>query len=305
MDNKDDNIISEIKKSKIVANIEHVTLLGKGGFSDCYLIKTKKKGFVLKFRRDAQINRLEREFKLLSIKAIVKNNLAPTIYKFDKTCKKFRFPYLLEEFVQGKHPTKTKVSAQFIKAMAKEYKQLHLVTSRKTDSVGKSEINSLIHWSKRNYKGFEKQKANLEKNTRIKLEEFYAHLLAICKENDKFIARKVYSLIHCDPSKENIFIMKNGAIKLIDWDFSGYHLFERDLILFIDCYNLNKKQEQLFLKHYEVNQSTKFMKKINIIRLLLFAGDINWLLSERAKNQKRITAILKKCFSTLKQLEKN
>ncbi|MBR9705252.1 phosphotransferase [Candidatus Pacearchaeota archaeon] len=305
MENKSINIVTEIKNSKIVDNINKVTLLGKGGFSDCYLIQTKDKSYVIKFRRDKETWRLKRELKLLSIKKIVKNKLAPIIYKFDKSCKNFKFPYLLEEYVQGKNPRKTKIDSWFIKTMAKEYKELHSVSSPKTEKPDMKRIDSIDHWIKEHYIEFKKRKNSLEKNTRNDLKILYNKLLKICKENDTILKRRVYNLVQCDPSKENIFIMKNKDIKLIDWDFAGYHLFERDLILFSDIYNLNKKQERSFLKHYGIKINNAFMKKFCILKLLLFAGDINWLLSQKEINHKKIKSILKKCFRILRHLENN
>ena len=186
--------------------------------------------------------------------------------------------------------------------MANVYKKLDSITSSRTDKSGRIEINSVIYWSKEHYIEFKKQKKVLEKNTITNLENMYDKVLKMCKENDKILKRKIYHLIQCDPSQENIFIMKQG-IKFIDWDFAGYHLFERDLILFSDIYNLNKKQELLFLRCYGIDPNDKFMKKWRITKLLLFLGDINWILSQKEKNHKKIKTILKKCFSILKKLE--
>ena len=303
MQKKVDNIVTEIKNSKIVDDIKKVTLLGKGGFSDCYLINTKNKPYVLKFRRDKETKRLEREFKLLSIKKIVENSLAPIIYKFDQSCKNFRYPYLLEEYVQGENPKKTKITSGFIKTMAEEYKELHSVTSTKTEKLDMKRIDSASYWSKEQHTEFKKQKTPLEKKVMDDLDLFYSKFLKICKENDAILKRKLYNFVQCDPSKENIFIMKDGNIKLIDWDFAGYHIFERDLILFSDIYNLNEGQERLFLKYYGIEPDAKFMKKFCILKLLLFAGDINWLLSQKDKNSKKIKNILKKCLIILKRIE--
>jgi Ser/Thr protein kinase RdoA (MazF antagonist) len=303
MNKKSDNIVNEIKRSKIVSNIKKVTILGKGGFSDCYLIQTKNKSYVIKFRRDKGTKRLEREFKLLSIKEIVENNLAPIIYKFDKSCKKFKYPYLLEEYVQGKNPKKTKINSWFIKTMAKEYKELHSITSSKTEKQDMKRINSIAYWANEQYLEFKRQKKYLGKSEIDDLDMFYGKLLKICKENDGILKRRVYNFVQCDPSKENIFIMKNGNIKLIDWDFAGYHIFERDLLLFSDIYNLNKKQEMSFLKHYGINPDVEFMKKFSILKLLFFAGDINWLLSQKDKRHRKIRSILKKCFRIFKHIE--
>ncbi len=302
MNKKSDNTASEIKHSTIVDDIKSVILLGKGGFSDCYLIRTKNKSYVIKFRRDKKIKRLEREFKLLSIKEIVENNLAPIIYKFDKSYTNFKYPYLLEEYVQGENPKKTKISPWFIKTMAKEYKELHSVTSSKTEKQDMKKINSIAYWSNEHFAEFKKQKKQIEKNERDKLNVFYGKLLKICRDNDSVLKRRVYNFVQCDPSKENIFIMKNGNIKLIDWDFAGFHIFERDLILFSDIYNLNSKQERSFLKHYGIVPNAEFMKKFYILKLLFFAGDINWLLSQKDTKHRKIKSILKKCFRIFRHI---
>lgn len=298
------SIISEIKNSGIFKDVQHITHLGEGGFSNCYLLRTKTKPYVLKFRRDKETWRLEREAKLLSIKQIANHHLAPTLYKFDKSCKKFKYPYLLEEFVQGTNPIKSKITPQFIKTMAREYKALHKVTAKKTEKDDMQRINSISIWAKEHFENFKKQQNKLNKPAKQELTIIYEKLLKICTENDNILKRNIYNFVQCDPSKENIFITKNGTIKLIDWDFAGYHIFERDLLLFVDTYNLNKPQEKTFLKHYGVSPTSAFMKKFNILKLLFFTGDINWLLSERTTSNKKLKNIIKKCMGILSKLDK-
>ena len=137
----------------------------------------------------------------------------------------------------------------------------------------------------------------------LNIKKFFEILKEICRENDSILKRKIFNFVHCDPSKENIFILKDKSVKLIDWDFAGYHIFERDLALFIECYNLNEKQELLFLKAYGIKSDNNFMKKLNILKLILYAGDIAWLLSERKNSGKKIKKILNKCFKIIKRLE--
>ena len=154
------NIIKEIKNSTIIDNIKEVSLLGKGGFSDCYLLKNNEKSYVLKIRRDKQIERLEREYKLLSQKQIAKNNLAPQIIKFDKSYKKIRFPYLLEELVKGVNPKKTKINYWFIQNMATWYRELHSIKTNKLEDMEVKRINSISFWTKENFKEFKKLTIN-------------------------------------------------------------------------------------------------------------------------------------------------
>ena len=132
--------------------------------------------------------------------------------------------------------------------MAKEYKELHSITSSKTEGPDMKRIDSISHWSKEHFIEFKKQQIHLNKQEKDQLKFFYNQLLRVCEENDKIIKRKVYNFVQCDPSKENIFIMQNGNIKLIDWDFAGYHIFERDLLLFLKPHKaISSISETLFL----------------------------------------------------------
>ncbi len=295
-------IKDKIRQSGIVKDVKQISLLGRGGFSDCYLLKTNKSSFVLKVRRDNKVERLEREFKLLSQKKVVKKNLAPNIIKFDKSCRDLKYPYLLEEFIVGINPKKTKVDSWFIKSMAKFYKDLHSITSKSLEHIEVKKINSLSFWAKdalKEHKKLSIPSKDIDKECKL----FFKNLIHISKNEDSIFKRDIYNFVHCDSSKDNIFIMKDKKIKLIDWDFAGFHIFERDLALFIDIYNLNKKQELLFLKSYGINPNIKFMKKLNILKLILFAGDINWLLSQENKDIRKIKRILKKSFKIIKELK--
>lgn len=293
------DIISEIKKSQIVDGIRSVSLIGKGGFSDCYLLDTDEGKLVLKIRRDMKIERLAREYRLLSQKVLLKYNLAPKVYKFDKTCKSFRFPYLLEECVIGKHPEK--VDIEFIKSMAKWYKQLHIIKNKKLEIVEVNRINSISFWVNET---FEKSKKIKFPNNDIRINylRYFEGVINIAKQNDSILKRNTYNFIQCDPSKENIFIMKDKTIKLIDWDFAGYHIFERDLVLFIDCNNLDSNQEKIFLKEYGIKVNNNFMKKLNILRLVMYGRDLNWLLTQDKINLIKIQNLLKKGFQIIMEL---
>ena len=129
---------------------------------------------------------------------------------------------------------------------------------------------------------------------------------------------KKFSLNQNDPSEENIFI-KDGEIRLIDWEFSGYGLYERDLILFLERYKLSKKQEALFFKYYGKNKS-ELIKRLKILSVILSCGDISYLLNRLnmisqgkiSKNKQssnkgplveKIKKILKQSNKNLKDLE--
>ena len=293
---------TKIKQSGIIKDIQHISLLASGGFSDCYSVKTSNDHFVLKVRRDNQVERLEREFKLLSQKRLINKKLAPKIIKFDKSCKVLDHPYLLEEFIEGLHPKRTEVEPWFIKAMAEFYGNLHSITSKELEEIEVKRINSITFWVE-NLLKTHKQLSISNQSVKKGCKLFFEKLTVLAQKEDTILKREVYNFVQCDPSKENIFITKGKEIKLVDWDFSGFHIFERDLALFIDIYNLNKAQELMFLENYGIKAGAIFMRKLNVLKLMLFACDINWLSSQKSKNLKKIRSILGKCFKIMKKLE--
>jgi thiamine kinase-like enzyme len=291
------SIIKEIKKSGIINGIKEVSFLGKGGFSYCILIKTNDKSYVMKVRMDDQIQRLKREYKLLSQKVLVRNKLAPKVFRFDNSKKQLKFPYLLEEHIEGRNP-KNKIDFYFIDSMAKWYKKLHLITTKKLESVEVKRINSISFWIE-NMKKKAKDIKFPSKEIESEHKRFFEKMTLIAKENDSILGRTTYNFVQCDPSKENVFIQKDKSLRLIDWDFAGYHIFERDLALFVDCYNLNSIQEKRFLQCYGINANKDFMKKFNILKLILLFSDINWLLKERSNEIAKINSKLQKGFKLM------
>lgn len=294
-------IINQINNSNILKGIKKVKLVGNGGFSNCFVLTTNKGEYILKIRKDEKVERLKREYNLLSQKVLKKYNLAPKVYKFDNSKKLLKYPYLLEELVKGTHPDKKNPSREFIHSMAKWYSELHSIKSSRLERLEVKRLSSISFWVKERVEKSKNLKINSD-ITKKNFEKLKLILTQIANDNESILKRKIYNFVQCDPSRENIFIQKDGNPKLIDWDFAGYHIYERDLALFIETYKLNELQEKLFLKSYGVNPDEKFMKKLNILKLILCLMDITWLLSERKNKEKEINKILKKSFNLIKKL---
>lgn len=296
------DLINKIKDSKIGGSVKAVRLIGKGSFSNCFLVETENKKYVLKVRNDDKYNRLEREYKLLSHQILVKNDLAPRVFAYDKSEKVLPFPFLLEEFVLGKNPNKKRIDHFFIRMMAKWYRKLHVIKTKKLEKVEIKRINSIYFWINDSLKN---SKICFENNDlRNEYEKFFSKVLKIAHENDHILKRTKYNFIQCDPSEGNIFISDN-KIKLIDWDFAGFHIYERDLALFIDCYDLDKKMEKYFLKSYGLKCTKKFMKRFNVLKLVLIAMDVNWLFSQKKLNLTKLKGKYRKGFELINSLERD
>ena len=311
---------SAIRKSSIVEGIENVTHLAEGGYSNTYRLDTHKKSYVVKIRTDNLVWRLQREYTLLSHKKVVKESLGPEIYRFDKSGDLFELPYLLEEYVEGTHPKgnwgkKSRIDPSFVQAMAKWYRQLHSITIKGLENDDPAigildwedevrRINSITYYYTGNPDGIPPDnKPGLSSWIGSdKSEILSAEVIEICRKHDSILKRDVYNMIHCDPNPDNIFIQEDGSIKIVDWDFAGYHIYERDLALFFNAYNLTNEEETLFLKNYGKQPDAAFLIKLDIMKLVHSAGEcLNpppWFKKERVKKQ------IEKNFKTIREIKR-
>jgi hypothetical protein len=117
----------------------------------------------------------------------------------------------------------------------------------------------------------------------------------------------VYNLIQIDSQPQHVFIQKDKSIKLIDWDFAGFHIYERDLVGFIQCYDLNKEEELTFLKCYGIQPDSHFLKRLNINKLVSIVGHIKYLFDQEDVGEADTLEEIKDCiaggFETLKEVE--
>lgn len=127
---------------KLGVKLIQYKFLAAGGLNECHLITTPNARYVLKIENNKGYS--EREYKNL-ILATAK--LAPKVYLFDKSKKIIPKAYMVQEFLQGKHPPKI-LSDDFIVKMARWFKQLHSITSSLIDRDELKNTSSVIFWAK-------------------------------------------------------------------------------------------------------------------------------------------------------------
>ncbi len=100
--------------------------------------------------------------------------------------------------------------------------------------------------------------------------------------NRVFNHKKDYVLCHQDLNPKNFIFSKN--IKLIDWEYAGLNDRYFDLATIIIEFNLNKKQENLFLNSYFKNIYKRKRKKLNSYKNSYISICIEWF--SKLRNQK-------------------
>ena len=162
--------------------------------------------------------------------------------------------------------------------MAQWFKRLHsLKISEKPEDM-KGDYFSLIDAIKPYYNNFKKYYKSVDEKTGKKIKELFERAMKICDEEDKlFVEYKKFSILHRDPSKDNIIINKN-YIKLIDWEFSEIGIPEWELVYFLRSYKFDESNKRLFLKNYGYSKTNQSMKRLKVLSLLNTCGDIGYSL---------------------------
>lgn len=280
------------------------SFIGAGSHNECYKINTDKGDYVIKVASNSE--QLKKEFKMLGS---LDKDIAPKVYFFDDSKNIIPFTYLVEEFVQGIHPPK-KASSKFIVAMANWYKKLHLI---KSDKIPKSEMKiifSMSYWCNLKYEKFNLYKKELNNLLANRIENIFIKSLNVCKSNDSlFVDRKEFTLNQNDPSNDNIFF-QGSKIRLIDWEFAGYGLYERDILTFFKQYQLNSIQRSLFLKIYKYPKTEIAKKRLNVLKIILSLSDISYLvqridsLKDKKMNMKQKLSKRKSLLTRLNKIIK-
>ena len=254
--------IIEICKKLYIDFVDY-SFLSLGNHNETYLIKSKQGKYVLRIENNSQHKTLKKEYRLLKK---INGKFAPKVYLFDNSRRIISRDYMVQEFIQGKHPER-KVTTDFVRKMAIWYKKLHSIRTKKEYSLEK-EFKSY----KRKYMKFRKV---LQKNLLDDLDTFFKKCVPILDGNEIFSKIKYLSLNHGDPTRTNVFYV-NKKIKLIDWEFSEYTLKEEDLVFFIYSYDLSERQKKVFFNTYGYSLTKKGNKKLRIIFLLHYLGVIVW-----------------------------
>lgn len=271
--------------------------LAKGNHNSNYLLNTNKGKFILRIENNLQFRNLKKEYTFL---LKLKQNIAPKVFFFDDSHKTIPRNYLVEEFIAGEHPHK--ITEDFLISMAKWFKQLHKITQRTSN---KFYLDSAL---KPYYKNYLKYKYHIkDKELLQELASTLGKAKQICtNERLIFKNKKKISLLHNDSSRENIFY-RNDSVRLIDWEFASYGFPQRELVYFIDAYDLNNKQKRLFLKAYGYPTNVFAQKQLQACFILHLCSSIGYslwrldILKNTPEKNKTLTR-LKKDLEKLRNL---
>ncbi|MSR85815.1 aminoglycoside phosphotransferase family protein [Candidatus Woesearchaeota archaeon] len=270
--------------------------LAKGNHNWNYLLHTDKRNLILRMENNAQFKNLKKEYTLLRK---LKSGLGPKVFLFDKSHKIVPTNYLIEEYIVGKHPQK--ITEDFLLSMAQWFKQLHKITKHTSSEF------SLDSALKPYYRNYLKYKHHIkDKRLLQQLEYTINKAKEICTKNKSiFKNRRKRVLLHNDSSRENIFY-KKGLVQLIDWEFASYGFPERELVYFIDSYDLLEEQKRIFLKEYGYPTNASAQKQLQayfIIHLCSSVGYSLWRLDllKNTKEKKETITRLKKDLDKLTQ----
>lgn len=247
------------------------SFLASGNHNECYLLKTKQADLVLKIENNPGYAKKE----YLILRNLPKG-LGPKVYLYDGSKKILPKAYQVLEFLTGKNPGK-KVTDNFVRNMAKWFKKLHTIRSTNLPAKERKKIESLEYWAKFHYDAYLIAKKYLPLKLQQELEVVFMAVLKICQQNDKLFARRrSFHLVQNDPSVDNIFIYPQ-YIRVIDWEFAGYGLAERDIYNFFTSYILTDKQKNIFLQSYGYSKSNIANKRLQILSILLYLGGYDYL----------------------------
>ncbi len=245
------------------------SFLSKGNHNINYKIETEEGKYVLRIEDNILFKNLKKEFNFLKM---AKKGLGPKVYSFDNSKKILPKNYFIEEFIEGNHPSKN-VNNKFVIEMAKWFNKLH-------KTIKKASKPYLLKTKvKPYYKNYLKYEHNLkDKKFKEELDNCISKALIILEKNNNiFVNRRNISLLHNDTSKGNIFY-DNDSVRLIDWEFVSYGLPERELVYFLDSYNLTKNQQVLFLKEYGYPTTKQSKIQLSMAYIILLFSSIGYSL---------------------------
>jgi len=278
------------------------SFLAKGGQNINYLLESSKGKFVLRIENNKQFKNFRKEYLFLKS---TNGLLGPKVYLFDGSKKIIPRDFFVEEFIEGKHPSK--INNRFVIDMAKWFRKLH---SRKTSKKPDCMINnrySLLCALKPYYRNYKRYRHVLDENLKQVLNGYFNRALELCKINDNlFSDRKHFSILHRDPRKENMFYSK-GKIRFIDWEFVDYNLPEWEIANFFEGSKLKDYQKKLFLKTYKYPNTEIARKRLAMIALINYCGGVGyvvWCMGLANKNPSKKRNLLKRLRKGLSEFDR-
>lgn len=278
------------------------SFLSKGNHNVHFLLNTMNQNFVVRVENNSQFKNLKREYTFLKKS---KSGLGPKVFLFDNSHSIINKDYMIEEYVLGKHPCEKHPTNRFIELMADWFRSLHTITKKTSTLV------SLLKMAKPYYKNYMRYRDNISHiEFRRRLEKNVLDSMAILEKNDTiFEKRNIISLLHNDTSCGNIFI-QTDQVRLIDWEFVGYGLPEREIVYFFDSYPLSHRQRDLFLQRYGYSCTITGNRRLNLMYIILLLSSIGYslwqldILCNKKALKKEITQRMKRLTRDVSLLEK-
>ena len=268
MEISDNQAIQICKKLK--EEFVEIRFLSRGNHNESYFLKTKNKDLVLRIENNNQFKNIKNEYNFLKE---INGKFAPKVFLFDNSHKIISKDYLIEEFVEGKHPGRD-VDNNFIKLMALWYKKLH--SNKKLISLKERKNKNLYFQLIKYHNNIKKYQTQVPDKIWREYKLLFKQIELIFKKNINVLnRRKYFSIVHGDPTRSNVFYDKK-SVKLIDWEFVGYDYPETDLVFFFYSYDLTNKQWKLFLDSYGYPTSSVSDKILYLFLIAHYIGTINW-----------------------------
>lgn len=253
--------------------------LAAGCYNVIYLVKINSIKFVFKISvhsDDFEGDNLEEEFKIMSeLNAFH----SPKIFWIDNN---FKYPFIIEEFINGKKINK--LSNPILKNIAKSLADLHNFSGKKKNKSISIKKEYLPMLNQR----LEKLKEN--KGMHKELSRFTTKAKKYIEANDeKFNEFSTTRLLHGDMHCGNIFIKDNNLI-FFDWenyeysdpvfDIVAFFYESENLQYFHEMDSISNEQKKIFLNEYlKFNPDKHLKEKLDIVYPLRWLSDTLWIAS--------------------------
>jgi len=279
------SLIEYIKKKNIkefgFKNVDNIAIqeLPKGLWSFNFVVISDNKKVVFKIytpnREGFFINSGKKEFEVLD--TISKIGIAPKPILFDDAKEILNYDILAEEYLDGEQLKD--LNDENIKKVAQLLAKLHSVEIPQNSTIEKKDyrVETLFGISDFMIDSYSKKefvdKKHLEEFKKI-LEKIKADLTPIPQFKEKD------TIIHMDMVASNFLILKNGEIKLVDWQSPGigdpafdvwgftnkaFNLWDLDIFM-------DERKKKTFLAEY-----LKFRKDENLLERIKYKKDL-WIL---------------------------
>ena len=214
-----------------------------------------------------RLESLEKEYRFLRD---LNGRFGPKALFFDESKEIIHVPYLVQEFIKGKHPAQADTA--FIKAMARWYQDLHAVgcppTVPHADTKGRYSLERFFE--EMIGKRYAPHRACVPDTWKEHIDALMQRVYVVAQTHTHLLDDARCAIVHWDPNLRNIFYTTEG-IKVVDWEFVSFDAPEWDLVAFVWAHALNNNQKKLFFEEYghPVDQHTFTVLMTLFVALIL------------------------------------